>query len=144
MLPYRDSRFTFIALVLFLAIVVGYAIFEARGIVLGPTISVPTGISEVHQAYILIQGRALRISSLSMNGEQIPVTESGDFAQPYLLAPGYNRILLDAKDSYGRTREQVIQIMYVPIATSSATSTPSSTAATSSAASSSAPIAPGY
>lgn len=141
MLPYRDSRFTVIALLVFLAIALGYAIFEARGILIGPRIDVPQGISEVHEAYILIQGRAERISSLSMDGQQIPVTESGDFAQPYLLAPGYNRIVLDAKDSYGRARQQVIQILYAP-ATSTATSTHDE-AATSSPVSSTDPIAPG-
>jgi hypothetical protein len=149
MLPYRDSRFTILALAVFFAIAFGYAIFEARGIVLGPTIDVPAGISEVHQAYVLIQGRATRISSLAMNGQQIQVTESGDFAQPYLLAPGYNRILLDAKDSYGRTREKVIEIMYLPNSTSSSTSGQANPSATSTvgtstpAASSTSPIAPG-
>ena len=49
-----------------------------------------------------------------MDGKQITVTQDGDFSQAYLLASGYNRIVLDAKDQYGRTREKVLEIMYEP------------------------------
>ncbi len=112
MLPYRDSRFTLIALVVFFLIAGGYAFYEARGMLFGPTIDVPAGVSEVHDPYVVIQGQANRISSLSMNGQPITVSEDGVFSQPYLLAPGYNRIILDAKDQYGRSRQRVIEIVY--------------------------------
>src|SRR5882672_7866899 len=102
MLPYRDSKFTLIALIVFFLIAAGYAFFEARGQLFGPTISVPNEVSEMHDPYVLIQGTADRISSLSMNGKAITVSEDGAFSQPYLLAPGDNRIVLDAKDQYGR------------------------------------------
>lgn len=143
MLPYRDSRLTLAALVVFFVIAIGYAIFEARGMVFGPTIDVPSGISEVHDPYIVISGRAERISSLSMNGQQIAVTEQGDFSQPYLLAPGYNRIVLDAKDSYGRTREKVLELMYVAAGASATATTTTEVASSTPSASSTTPLAPG-
>lgn len=131
MLPYRDSRLTKIALGVFFLLVIGYAYFEAQGILFGPSISIPTNSIEVHDPFIIIKGQADRISSLSMNGKEIQVTESGAFEEPYLLAEGLNRIVLDAKDKYGRTSRKVIEVVYTPSALPStelaATSTASST-----------------
>lgn len=112
MLPYRDSRFTIIALGVFFLIAILYALFEARGQLLGPTINVDTRVSIVQDPFLIIEGEAKRISSLTMNGKPIQVTESGAFREPYLLAPGYNRIVLNAKDSYGRSAEKMLEIMY--------------------------------
>ncbi|MBV9159344.1 MAG: hypothetical protein JO019_01975 [Candidatus Kaiserbacteria bacterium] len=117
MLPYRDSRLTQIALVIFFVIVIGYAYFEARGLLFGPKINISSSLQETHDPYIVIHGRADRISSLAMNGKTIPVTESGDFEEPYLLAPGVNRIIFDATDRYGRSRQSVVQILYAPTST---------------------------
>ena len=138
MLPYRDSRFTVIALVVFFAIVIGYAAFEASGLIFGPIIDVPNNVTLVHNPYIVIKGRARRIASLSMNGAQIQVTEDGSFSQPYLLATGYNRIIFNARDQYGRSREHILEIMYVPTAGSNASqnSLPASTTKASTATSS--------
>ena len=133
MLPYRDSRLTYIALGVFFLIVLGYAYYEARGLLFGPSITVSSSVTEVHEPFILIKGQADRIASLSMNGKTVPVTEDGAFEEPYLLSPGYNRIVLDASDKYGRTRRQAIEIVYTPPATSEATT--SQTAATTSASS---------
>lgn len=133
MLPYRDSRLTYIALGVFFLIVIGYAYYEARGLLFGPSITVSSNSTEVHEPFILIKGQADRIASLSMNGKTIPVTEDGAFEEPYLLSPGYNRIVLDASDKYGRSRRQAIEIVYTPPATSEATT--SQTTATTSASS---------
>ena len=114
MLPYRDSRLTYIALAAFFLIIIGYAYFEARGLLFGPSITVTSEVTEVHDPLIRIAGKADRISSLSMNGKTISVTEDGVFEEQYLLAEGYNRIVLDAKDKYGRTSRKVIEIVYTP------------------------------
>ena len=122
MLPYRDSRITTIVIVVFFLLVLGYAYFEARGLLYGPRIVVNSETTEVHDPFIEIKGTADRISSLSMNGKQINVTEGGVFNEPYLLSPGLNRIILDATDKYGRRRSQVIQIVYTPPSTPSTSS----------------------
>ena len=118
MLPYRDSRLTRIALGIFFLAVLGYAYYEARGMLFGPSITVTSQVTEVREPFVTIRGRADRIASLSMNGKTVSVTENGVFEEPYLLAPGYNRIVLDARDKYGRSRSQTIEIVYNPFATS--------------------------
>ncbi|MEK7156435.1 MAG: hypothetical protein AAB790_01355 [Patescibacteria group bacterium] len=138
MLPYRDSRLTYIALGIFFLIVIGYAYYEARGLLFGPSITVSSAITEVREPFIVIRGHADRISSLSMNGKTIPVTENGAFEEPYLLSAGYNRIVLDAVDKYGRSRRQAIEIVYTAPATSEA---PTSLTATTTPASSTPAVA---
>ena len=61
MLPYRDSRLTYIALGIFFLIVIGYAYYEARGLLFGPSITVSSNITEVREPFIVIRGRADRI-----------------------------------------------------------------------------------
>ena len=101
MLPYSDSRLTRIALVAFFLAVVGYAFYESYGLVSGPGIAIAEAPITVHDPFIRIQGTAERISGLAMNGKDISVTQAGDFDEPYLLAPGRNRIMLVARDRYG-------------------------------------------
>lgn len=136
MLPYRDSRLTQIALAIFFIIIIGYAYYEGRGLLYGPKITVPSTVQEVHDQFVLIRGRADSIAQLRMNGKPISVTETGDFQEPYLLSPGLNRIILDATDKYGRSRQEVIQIVYIATSTptnaSAVATTSTSTTATSS------------
>jgi hypothetical protein len=126
MLPYRDVRITKIILALFFLLVAIYAYYEARGLLFGPSISVPDNPSIVQDRFITIHGKAERIAQLTMNGRPVTVTEDGAFDEPFLLSDGYNRIVLRAQDRYGRARENVIELMYEP-----ATSTPAPTSATS-------------
>ncbi|QQG37947.1 MAG: hypothetical protein HYS26_00085 [Candidatus Kaiserbacteria bacterium] len=120
MLPYRDSRLTRITLIAFFLLVVGYAYFEGRGLLYGPTIEIEGRAMQVEDPFITIEGRAQRVLSLTMNGRAVPLTEAGDFSEPFVLAPGYNRILLEAKDRYGKSTERQIEIVYTgSLATSS-------------------------
>lgn len=114
MFPYRDSRLTKMALGVFFVLVIGYALFEAQGIIFGPRITVTSEISQTSQSFVSIEGHAERITALTMNGKPIPVTEEGVFDEPYLLARGLNRIILDATDRYGRSNREIVQIVYTP------------------------------
>ncbi len=147
MLPYRDSRLSRIALVIFFVAVIAYALYEAHGLLFGPTIDIPSQtMTATDSPYILIQGKADRISSLAVDGNPIQVTEAGAFQEPYVLAPGVNRIVFDAKDKYGNATQKIIEIVYtstttVPIVRTATTT--SSTQQTTPNASTTPLIAPG-
>lgn len=113
MLPY-SSRLSRVILLLFFLLVIGYGFFEAQAILWGPRIEIASTPTEVTDQYVRIQGSATHIASLSMNGAEIPVTESGEFDEPFLLADGENRILLEATDRYGNTTEKTVTIYYTP------------------------------
>ena len=112
MLPYRDSRVTWIVLIAFFLFIGIYAYYEGSGLISGPVIEIENRALTVSDPLINIEGKAERIASLSMNGKQIAVTENGAFSEPYVLALGYNRIVLSARDRYGKTTERVIEIVY--------------------------------
>jgi len=119
MLPYRDSHIVRFLLVAFFLVVIGYAYFEGRALLYGPTIEVSPRVMEVSDPYITVNGIARRIASLSMNGSPITVTEDGAFEEGYVLTPGYNRIILDARDKYGKSTERIIEVIYNASTTSS-------------------------
>ena len=113
MLPYRDSKPTRIALVMLFLIIIGYAYFEAQGLLYGPTINIADSSATVtHEQYVLIQGQADHLTALSVDGEPISLTEAGAFQKPLVLAPGVNRIVFDAKDKYGHSTQKVIEMVY--------------------------------
>ncbi len=114
MLPYRESRFIKILLVVFFVLVVGYALYEAQGILYGPSIFLPVETTTSKKAYTIVSGRAERITELRLNGKPIPVTEDGSFEEPYLLADGTNRLIFEARDARGRTTRESLDIVYTP------------------------------
>ncbi|MBI4079661.1 hypothetical protein HY414_00325 [Candidatus Kaiserbacteria bacterium] len=114
MLPYHDSRLTRIILIVFFVALAGYAYYEVQGLLSGPVIEVENRVMEVADPFIMIEGKADRIATLSMNGKTIPVTEDGAFSEGYVLSSGYNRIVLEARDRYGNTTEREIEIIYTP------------------------------
>ena len=124
MLPYRDSRFVRFILILFFILLAGYAIFEAQGLLSGPKIYISEQSITVSDKMVLIQGRAERITELRLNGATISVTEDGTFEEPYLLAKGSNRLILEARDARGRRTQKILDIVYNP---SGETPTPSTT-----------------
>jgi len=114
MLPYRDSRLTKIALGIFFLAVAAYAYFEVRGLLSGPRIFVASNMTETHEQFVKISGRADHIASLSVDGAPVDVDIHGAFEMPYLLAPGLNRVIFDARDSYGHTTSKIVEIVYIP------------------------------
>lgn len=115
MLPYRDSRITILALIVFFILVALYAYFEASDALFGPRIILADAPVSVSSPFITLKGQAEHIAELRLNGTPIPVTEEGVFEEPYLLAEGFNRIVLEAKDQYGRETSQTLSIRYVPL-----------------------------
>lgn len=114
MSPSRDSRAIRFVLAVFFLVLIAYALYEARGILYGPEINVPHEAIVVNESSTLIRGTAERITELRLNGRQIPVTESGEFEEPFLLAKGSNYFVLEARDARGRTTQETLLIIYQP------------------------------
>jgi len=112
MLPYRDSRVTRYVLIAFFLLIAAYAYYEGRGLLYGPVIEIENHVLEVSDPFITIEGGTRRITALFLNGKQVPVTEDGAFSEGHVLAPGYNRIILSARDRWGKETERVIELVY--------------------------------
>lgn len=115
MLPYRNGTLGTIILVVFFLAFFGYALFELRGIFVGPQINIYDTETLVRDPYVVISGRAERITVLTLNGATIPVTETGEFKEPILLSPGYNVVDIEAVDTARRTTRKRLTIVYEPI-----------------------------
>lgn len=120
---YRTNRVAFLGLAVFFIAVLGYAYFEARNVIYGPSIALATTMPSnvVHEQMVLIRGVAKNIVEIQMNGRIISTTEDGSFKEAHLLAHGYNKILLTARDKIGRVKEQAVEIVYEPRETANAT-----------------------
>lgn len=117
----RESRLTRIALIVFFFLAACYGVYELRGQVLGPAIVLESAPPITNDSFIRVRGQAYRMTELSMNGGPITVTENGSFDEGYVLAPGDNRIVFDAKDAYGHTTERVVEVVYTaPLAAKAA------------------------
>lgn len=114
MLSTRDPRPVRILLSLFFILLIFYALYEARGILSGPAITVPENAIHVREQSTIIRGKAKRITELRLNGKQIAVTEDGQFEETFLLAPGSNFFFLEARNARGRTAEETLVIIYTP------------------------------
>ena len=119
MSPYRESRLIRFLLGFFFLLLIAYALFEARGILSGPALNIPTEAVIVTESSTRIRGSAERITELRLNGKQIPVTEEGEFDEPFLLAEGSNYFLLEARDARGRSTRTTLHIIYRPDAPAS-------------------------
>ncbi len=99
------TRFQRLALTGFVAgLATAVVLFALRGILLGPRIHVlqPSDGAVVPLQPVRIVGRALQVTSLTMNGTPVPIDVQGFFAATYDPAPGLNSIVLEAHDRIGR------------------------------------------
>jgi hypothetical protein len=85
-----------------MALVIAYALFQARHLISGPIIKLLDPIpSTVATSTILVHGTAENIVSLSLDGRPIFTTDSGEFHETVTLPIGYTILTIEAVDRYG-------------------------------------------
>ncbi|HAO64586.1 TPA: hypothetical protein DCQ44_01235 [Candidatus Taylorbacteria bacterium] len=121
-------------------LILGYGLFQARNLILGPEISLttPKNGENVTNPLIVVSGVATNITHISLNDRQIFVDNQGKFSEKLLVPPGYTIIKLAAQDKFGRTTQRLIELNYtaplqVVTATSSATTSVDTLSGTSTA-----------
>mgnify|MGYP000179512293 CR=1 FL=1 len=103
-----------VGIILFVVAIFGYAFFQARNIITGPTIKIssPENGSSLEESLVGIKGVAKNISRISMNGSQIFTDDKGIFSEKLLLSYGYNIITIKAKDRFGRDTKETLELIY--------------------------------
>jgi hypothetical protein len=104
-----------VAGMIFLAtLIFGYALFQARNIILGPVIEIrsPENGASMEESLIEIKGKVKNISRISMNGNQIFTDSEGMFSEKLLLSYGYNIITIKVMDRFDREIEKVLELIY--------------------------------
>ncbi len=99
--------------ILSVLLLVSYGVFNARNLIIGPTIEIfaPTS-EETEENVLIIKGRAKNISLLSLNEKPIFVDRQGLFEEKLLLSPGSNTIEIRARDRFKKEILKIIKIYY--------------------------------
>lgn len=102
------------ALILVLALLLGYGAMEARPIVLGPTLSLSSpedgGLAT---STIAVAGHVSRTVALSVNGSPVLPNEDGSFRDIITLPSGSGILTVKAVDRFGRSITKT-RTVYVP------------------------------
>jgi len=108
-----------------IAVIVGYGYFEARRYLTGPEmiIDYPANGSTLYDDLLTIEGRARNVSRLTLDGRQIFTDEHGVFKERLVLATGYNVILAQAEDRFGRSTNTKLEVVLKQSASSHETAT---------------------
>lgn len=110
----RPQAFFGIGIIILLVLSFGfYGISKSWGFLKGPEIFIesPADFQKANKSYLEIKGRAEYVSNLYLNGNQIFTDENGNFKESLLLAKGYNIIIIEAQDKFGRATKEKKEIV---------------------------------
>lgn len=101
-------------IILSVLLLVSYGIFNARDLIIGPTIEVfsPARDTETEENVIDIKGRVENTAFISLNEKPIFVDRQGLFEEKLLLSPGSNIIEIKARDRFKKEVLKTIKIYY--------------------------------
>ena len=94
-------------------LIVAYAIWRSVAYRQGPSIviSSPTDGATISSSSVQVIGQALRINSLTIDGNPLSVDESGNFKDTRAVFPGINVVTMTATDQFGRSTETQIRFV---------------------------------
>lgn len=93
-----------------------YGFYNARGMIIGPTLDIYSPSSENLETIdkiINVKGEAKNISSITLNERRIMVDTEGFFEEKVLLSPGSNIVEITAKDRFKNEVKKVIKVYYI-------------------------------
>jgi hypothetical protein len=104
-----------ISIVVLLASISAYVVFQARFLITGPQISLTAEPStQNNERVITLEGTTHNITHLWLNDRPIFTDENGNFKEALVLENGYTITTLRAKDRYGRETEVTRSFVYTP------------------------------
>ena len=97
-----------------LVLLVAYGIFNARNILLGPSIEIfsPIAETETGENIVQVKGRVRNMTFLSLNERSIYTDTEGIFEEVLLLSPGFNTIEIKARDRFKQEAKKTIRVYY--------------------------------
>ena len=101
------------AVILFGLIIIGYGLFQGKKYIIGPVITIysPQNGAAYNTPLIQVDGRVQNVSFLKLDGRQIFTDTKGRFSEKLLLSSGYNILVLDAQDKFGKTVSKKLELI---------------------------------
>ena len=102
--------------ILGILIVVGYSFFALKDVLRGPRINIatPTSGYATTTQMITLAGKVIRGNLFFINNATTTIDLKGNFSEQLLLSSGYNIMTLEARDRYGRTSHETIEMILTP------------------------------
>jgi hypothetical protein len=115
----RGFNIRLFLIILAVVLLVSYGIFNARDLIIGPTVEIfnPSKDIETETNVIEVNGRAKNITFISLNEKPISVDTEGLFDETLLLSPGSNTIQIRARDRFKKEIVKTVKVYYKQIAT---------------------------
>ncbi len=111
----RNKKLITLVLIVFLSLILLYAGYTARHMVLGPQIILGSeNVITVTTQIISLTGTTKNTVDLKINNSTVLIDEQGNFTERILLSPGINTFIFEAKDKFGRTTKETLQVVYTP------------------------------
>lgn len=107
-----DNLSKHVLVIIFFVILVGYSIFQARFLILGPRISIisPLDGAITDSEIIILEAKIKNASWITLNGRQVFTDEKGNLEEKLILSEGLSIMTLKARDRFGREREEEIRV----------------------------------
>lgn len=107
------KRIAVFATSVFLFIAIFYLLIRVVPFFFTPEIHLenPPAISKDES--IVIKGRGISASRLTVNGEEVYIGENGFFAKEMRLQEGVNQIVVEAKSRFKRSVQVVRRVLYI-------------------------------
>lgn len=109
----RTVHAPFILGILGVIVVTLYSAYVALPFFQGPQIQIDTPGHTVHGT-IYLSGTTERVSKLSINELEVPITDTGAFAVERAFPAGYTVVVIKASDRFGRSREEILTFVTQP------------------------------
>ena len=99
-------------------IIIAYAISRSLNYARGPEIIIfnPSNGSTATSSTITIDGQALRVNKITLNGNPIFIDENGYWKETLIVLPGLNKITVSADDQFGRKTSQTLDLVGITVA----------------------------
>ena len=93
---------------------VGYVLFQARFLILGPQvwIETPQDGQALSSRVVIVSGEARNAAWISLNGSQIFTDEKGFWSEKLIAPEGTSIMTVRVRDRFGREREAMITITF--------------------------------
>lgn len=104
-----------LSLFLILSCFLLFIIYKSTYRIAGPEVEIISPLfTNTTEKIIYIEGKALNAQTLSINGYLTPQNTEGLFQKPLILSLGYNIIVVEAKDRFGKIKKLELPIYYKP------------------------------
>lgn len=99
-------------IIVFLVLFLGYAIFEAKKLLSGPSLTIlePKNGQSFTTQNNTIRGTVSNASFIKLNDRQIFVDKNGIFEEPLTLLSGYNILRVEVEDKFGKKVQKELKL----------------------------------